>query len=171
MVFDFQSLYPSIIRSFNIDPLSHVPRRKVDDLPEAEREQLIRAPNGACFSRETAILPELMDRFFEERRKAKERGDEVASFVYKIIMNSFYGVLGADGCRFAGSDLAGAITSFGHHLMSWCKAFLERQGYRVLYGDTDSLFVTEQSASGGRGRRSAASSTRPWRATCKKPIG
>ena len=148
MVFDFQSLYPSIIRSFNIDPLSYMPAGEVDSLPEAEREQLVRAPNGACFRQETAILPELMDRFFEERRRARQRGDEVASFVYKIIMNSFYGVLGADGCRFAGSGLAGAITSFGHHILSWCKAFLERQGYHVLYGDTDSLFVTAQSASG-----------------------
>ena len=41
----------------------------------------------------------------------------MASFVYKIIMNSFYGVLGARGCRFAGSDLAGAITSFGQSIV------------------------------------------------------
>ena len=57
-------------------------------------------------------------------------------------MNSFYGVLGARGCRFAGSDLAGAITSFGQRILSWCKTFLEGLGYTVLYGDTDSLFVT-----------------------------
>ena len=142
LVFDFQSLYPSIIRSFNIDPLSYVPRAKVDYLNDKEREQLIQAPNGACFQREPAILPELLDRFFENRALAKEKGDKIASFVYKIIMNSFYGVLGAPGCRFAGSDLAGAITSMGQHILAWCKTLLEEQGLRVLYGDTDSLFVT-----------------------------
>jgi DNA polymerase-2 len=56
-------------------------------------------------------------------------------------MNSFYGVLGAAGCRFAGSELAGAITSFGQHLLAWCRDYLEAKGLRVIYGDTDSLFV------------------------------
>jgi DNA polymerase-2 len=138
LLFDFQSLYPSIIRSFNIDPLSYVPPGVE---PPGPPEELIRAPNGARFRREPAILPELLHRFFESRQQARERGDEVASFVYKIIMNSFYGVLGASGCRFAGSELAGAITSFGQHLLTWCKGFLEERGSRVIYGDTDSLFV------------------------------
>jgi len=56
-------------------------------------------------------------------------------------MNSFYGVLGTPGCRFASSQIAGAITSFGHHFLTWCKEHLEKRGHRVIYGDTDSLFV------------------------------
>jgi len=152
LVFDFQSLYPSIIRTFNIDPLSYLPDSQPgteEELREqngaekgAEGEPPIRAPNGALFRRQPGILPELLNRFFERRSEAQEKGDAVASFVYKIIMNSFYGVLGARGCRFAGSDLAGAITSFGQRILSWCKTFLEGLGYTVLYGDTDSLFVT-----------------------------
>ena len=152
LVFDFQSLYPSIIRTFNIDPVSYLPDRQTgtgEQLQEqngaeegAEGQPPIRAPNGALFRRQPGILPELLDRFFERRSEAQEKGDAVASFVYKIIMNSFYGVLGARGCRFAGSDLAGAITSFGQRIVSWCKTFLEDRGYTVLYGDTDSLFVT-----------------------------
>ena len=143
LVFDFQSLYPSIIRTFNIDPLSYLPDRQPGTEEELREVQPpIRAPNGALFRRQPGILPELLNRFFERRSEAQEKGDAVASFVYKIIMNSFYGVLGARGCRFAGSDLAGAITSFGQRILSWCKTFLEGLGYTVLYGDTDSLFVT-----------------------------
>jgi DNA polymerase-2 len=154
LVFDFQSLYPSIIRTFNIDPLTYLRRPRPgsgagerpasgrDRESALENEPPIQAPNGACFRREPGILPELLDRFFEGRAEAVKKGDTVASFVYKIIMNSFYGVLGARGCRFAGSDLAGAITSFGQRILSWCKSFLEDSGYTVLYGDTDSLFVT-----------------------------
>ena len=137
LVFDFQSLYPTIMRSFNIDPLSYVRPGQ----PEPEGLDAIEAPNGARFRREPAILPSLLERFFDSRRQARERGDQVASFVYKIIMNSFYGVLGARGCRFAGSALAGAVTSFGQRILSWCRGLLERHGYTVLYGDTDSLFV------------------------------
>jgi DNA polymerase-2 len=144
LVFDFQSLYPSIIRTFNIDPLSYAGRRRGGEPigGSTAQESPIRAPNGAVFSREPGILPELLDRFFERRAEAQAKGDAVASFVYKIIMNSFYGVLGARSCRFAGSDLAGAITSFGQRILGWCKDFLEDLGYAVLYGDTDSLFVT-----------------------------
>lgn len=140
-VFDFRSLYPSIIRTLNIDPLSYVSPARASTLPREEREQLVTAPNGARFRRRRGILPEILDRFFVSRRQAKERGDEVGSFVYKIIMNSFYGVLAAPGCRFANPDLAGAITSFGQYILNWCKSYLEEKGYSVLYGDTDSLFV------------------------------
>jgi len=141
-VFDFRSLYPSIIRTFNIDPLSIVSPEHADNLTDSEQDELIHAPNGARFRRQRGILPEILDRFFASRAQANERGDEVASFVYKIIMNSFYGVLAAPGCRFANSDLAGAITGFGQHILNWCRSCLEQKGYRVLYGDTDSLFVS-----------------------------
>ncbi len=142
LLFDFQSLYPTIMRSFNLDPLSYVrPGQPV------EGQDLIEAPNGARFRREPAILPALLDRFFESRRQARERGDPVASFVYKIIMNSFYGVLGSPGCRFAGSQLAGAITSLGQHILTWCRDYLEAAGRQVIYGDTDSLFVLSPEAS------------------------
>jgi DNA polymerase-2 len=150
MVFDFQSLYPSIIRTFNIDPLSYLGRpqgpggevRAGGAGGPSAAPPPIQAPNGATFRREPGILPELLGSFFQSRARARADGDAVASFVYKIIMNSFYGVLGARGCRFAGSDLAGAITSFGQRILGWCKDFLEELGYTVLYGDTDSLFVT-----------------------------
>jgi DNA polymerase-2 len=56
-------------------------------------------------------------------------------------MNTFYGVMGAIGSRFASGYLSGAITSFGHHLLQWCESYLTQMGFRVLYGDTDSLFV------------------------------
>jgi DNA polymerase-2 len=161
LVFDFQSLYPSIIRTFNIDPVSRLPFESEDNEGKpsrrtgaGQRRDPIRAPNGARFRREPGILPELLDRFFTRRSEAQSRGDAIASFVYKIIMNSFYGVLGARGCRFAGAELAGAITSFGQRIVSWCRSFLEERGYTVLYGDTDSLFVTVP-------RRAAASGSAP----------
>ncbi len=137
-VFDFRSLYPSIIRTFNIDPVTFVPEYRAGDYAAGE---LIRAPGGAGFSREEAILPRLLERFFAKREEAKASGDAVASHIYKILSNSFYGVLGAAGCRFAGSDIAGSITGFGHHILYWCRDFLEARGFRTLYGDTDSLFV------------------------------
>ena len=135
-VFDFRSLYPSIMRSFNIDPLA---RERAS--AETGRKDLIVAPNGAAFLRERGILPRLIERYFAARRKALDAGDEEASFVYKILMNSFYGVLGTPSCRYGRSELAGAITSFAKKWLHFSRDWFAAKGYNVLYGDTDSLFV------------------------------
>lgn len=144
LVFDFKSLYPSIIRTFGIDPVGYRGMTSAyrDGQAPPPDAQTITAPNGARFTREQSILPVLLDRFWESRDAAKRRNDDVASFVYKIIMNSFYGVLGTSGCRFAGAPLAGAITGFGQYILYWARDRLEERGLRVLYGDTDSLFVS-----------------------------
>jgi DNA polymerase-2 len=132
-VFDFKSLYPSIIRTLNIDPLSYVERAS----PGAD---LIQTAGGA-FGRTPAILPRMLDELFPRREAAKKAGDSVASHAIKILMNSFYGVLGAPSCRFYNTALVNAITGTGRELLLWSKAWFETAGFRVLYGDTDSLFV------------------------------
>lgn len=143
LVFDFKSLYPSIMRTFNIDPLSYA-------LGKAERDEsrLIRAPNGAAFDRSPAILPSILDRFFANREAAKKSGQGMASYAYKILMNSFYGVLATDSCRFADSAIADAITGFGQQFLAWMRNHFENLGFSVLYGDTDSLFVQVSSLAG-----------------------
>ncbi|MCK5802189.1 MAG: DNA polymerase II [Lentisphaeria bacterium] len=128
-IFDFKSLYPSVMRTFNIGPWTQDPHGEIE------------APNGVRFRREPGILTSILDVFFERREQAKREDDETASFTYKIVMNSFYGVLGTSSCRFGRGELAGAITSFGQHLLRWCRDWLEAHGCTVIYGDTDSLFV------------------------------
>ncbi len=132
-VFDFKSLYPSIIRTFNVDPLGFV--------AEPGAEDVIVLENGAGFRREPAILPGMLDELFPRREAAKRKGDLVASQAIKILMNSFYGVLGTPACRFHNAAIANAITAQGRHLLLWSRDWFEREGYDVLYGDTDSLFV------------------------------
>ena len=143
LVFDFKSLYPSLIRTFQIDPLGRL------SAGSEAPERVIVAPNGAAFRRPDAsvssagpsILPGLLDRLVPRREAAKARDDGVASHAIKILMNSFYGVLGTRACRFYRPELASAITSFGQEVLLWTKGRIEEHGYRVLYGDTDSLFV------------------------------
>jgi DNA polymerase-2 len=132
-VFDFRSLYPTIMRTFNIDPYAHA--------HAAESAVPIVAPNGAAFSREPGLLPQLITEYFAARRKALDSDDSIAAQVYKILMNSFYGVLGTGACRYGRSELAGAITSFARKWLLFSRDWFAGQGFRVLYGDTDSLFV------------------------------
>jgi DNA polymerase-2 len=65
----------------------------------------------------------------------------VASQAIKILMNSFYGVLGTPACRFFNPALANSITGMGKEMLLWSKRWFEAAGFEVLYGDTDSLFV------------------------------
>jgi DNA polymerase II len=135
LVFDFKSLYPSIIRTFNLDPLSLVPER-------AAADGALRAPNGARFRRDQrGILPALVEHLAAERAQAKTAGQPVKANAIKILMNSLYGVLGAEASRLFCPPVANAITHFGQLLIRSAAEFAAAQGYRVIYGDTDSLFI------------------------------
>lgn len=135
IVCDFKSLYPSIMRTFNIDPLMFSENCKGDNL--------IKAPNGACFKREAGVLPSLLESLWYERERARENNDSLTRQAIKISMNSMYGVLASPNCRFYSIDMANAITHFGHMLLKKTKEIVEKEGYgMVLYGDTDSVFVS-----------------------------
>lgn len=133
IVLDFKSLYPSIIRTFHVDPLALVEGLKENDaIPGFE---------GGQFSRTRTILPGLIEKLWAARDKAKADGNRVLSQAIKIIMNSFYGVLGTLGCRFFDTRLVSSITRRGHDIILQSKQFIEAAGFQVIYGDTDSVFV------------------------------
>ena len=153
VVLDFRSLYPSLIRTFQIDPLGLLPMAA--DAPGAlvsDPQGAIVAPTGARFRRQLGVLTVILDQIFPMRAAAKAEGDAAASQAIKLLMNSLYGVLGSPGCRFHRPELANAVTSFGRELLKWTRTRVESYGYRVVYGDTDSLFVE----SGERGDSPAA---------------
>lgn len=144
LVLDFKSLYPSIIRTFRIDPLG-LARGVSGELPEGET---IPGFLEARFAREGHILPDLIASLWRQRDAARTAGDEPLSQAIKIIMNSFYGVLGTTGCRFFDARLASSITRRGHQILQRTRDYIERTGHRVIYGDTDSVFVWIRDATG-----------------------
>ena len=131
VVLDFKSLYPSIIQTFKIDPYSLVNK---DTEP-------VETLNGYRFSSSLHILPDFIENLMKQRDEAKKKKDKQLSQAIKILMNSFYGVMGSYGCRFYHPDLPRAITGTGHRLLLGSKDYLEKKGLKVIYGDTDSLFV------------------------------
>ena len=131
LVLDFKSLYPSIIRTFRIDPLG-MARPGADPIPGFL---------DAGFSRDETILPGIIADLWKRRDLAKQMSNRPLSQAIKIIMNSFYGVLGSSGCRFYNPGLASSITRRGHQIITESRDWLKTQGHEVIYGDTDSLFV------------------------------
>jgi DNA polymerase-2 len=149
VVLDFKSLYPSIILTFKIDPLSNL-------LSETDTIETL---NGYKFSATKHFLPEFIDQLIEQRTIAKKKNDRQLSQAIKILMNSFYGVMGSFGCRFYHPNLPTAITGTGHRLLLGSKEYLAEKGYEVIYGDTDSLFIKLKEGEGenaeGNGNRIA----------------
>ncbi|AOT10284.1 DNA polymerase II [Pseudoalteromonas luteoviolacea] len=142
LVLDFKSLYPSIIRSFCIDPMG---------LIEGGRDEASAIPgfNKGLFSREYHHLPQLVAQLWEARHQAKLEGEHMLQQAIKIIMNSLYGVLGSKGCRFYDPRLSSSITMRGHEIMQMTRRWIEEMGYEVIYGDTDSTFVKVNDALNG----------------------
>ena len=140
LVLDFKSLYPSIIRSFLIDPMGLVEGLQLE-IGKAE-DKAVPGFRGGQFHRSKHFLPEMIEKLWAARDVAKKNNEKAFSQAIKIIMNSFYGVLGSSGCRFFDTRLASSITMRGHEIMKQTKVLIEAKGYQVIYGDTDSTFVS-----------------------------
>lgn len=191
LVLDFKSLYPSIIRTFKVDPYALATAERLlasstdttgvaganmvsDTSIDANTvsDTLIHGFRNALFHREDHILPELIEELWTARDDAKQRGDSARSTAIKILMNSFYGVLGTTGCRFFDPRLASSITMRGHQILQDTRRLIERAGYEVVYGDTDSVFVRigdkhDIGHARALGRQLAAEVNDYWREWCR----
>lgn len=133
LVLDYKSLYPSIIRTFLVDPVGLAEGR--DD------DAAVQGPNGTRFSRTRHCLPGIIETLWTSRDKAKKAGNEPLSQAFKLLMNAFVGVLGASGARFFDPKIAAAVTLRGHEIMRSTRKLVEDEGYEAIYGDTDSIFI------------------------------
>jgi DNA polymerase I len=147
-VLDFKSMYPSIIRTFNICPTTLMKEMSV--------ENPIVAPSGAKFvppEVRQGIIPKILGELTEARgatkSQLKKEKDPVKKAVLnakqwalKIMSNAFYGYLGYSRAKIYDLDLANSVTSFGREIIQKTKKVIE-EAYKceVVYGDTDSVMV------------------------------
>lgn len=136
LVLDYKSLYPSIIRTFKVDPYARIAAKKMNI------DDTIPGYDGASFSKNEHILPDIIAELWLARDKAKLEKNKALSQAIKIIMNSFYGVLGTPGCRIHDARLTSSITKRSHDIIKQSVKLINNQGYEVIYGDTDSVFVS-----------------------------
>ncbi len=142
IVLDFKSMYPSMIMKYNIcfTTLS----------PDGENV----APNGIKFlsdSRKPGLVPRLLRDLMEERDRVKARmkaakGDEREYLdgiqgALKILMNTFYGVLASSFYRFTNLEIGSAVTGYARETIKGLIEKLKSENFRVIYGDTDSVFI------------------------------
>ncbi len=143
VVYDFRSLYPSIVVTHNIDPSTlncgccrPSEATKVPDL-------------GYSFCKtKKGFIPETLERIIEARAKLKEelkkhkresreyRSLDARQWALKIVANSFYGMLGYPRARWYSKECAESVTSFGRHYIHETIKMAKDFGLEVIYGDS-----------------------------------
>lgn len=137
IVCDFKSLYPSVMRSLNIDPLSFVPGKRL----EKSTPEFVVAENGAVFKNTNGIMPDILERLHQAREELRKTKNDVAIYAIKVLMNSFFGSLASPQCRFFSMEVANAITVTCQTIIKRAAQLVRDKGYDVIYGDTDSIFI------------------------------
>lgn len=167
-VCDFSGMYPNFIRSFNLS-IETVRGRQPDPnwgrpnyLPRLDPDSF-RIPKGCAVVPITrvevaqeprGILPQALDECIALRAKYGEQKSNFApgtpeaeeaernDAACKAFVNSFYGVMGNVYSRFHHVDVAESTTQAGVHFIKAVIQAAKDRGWRVLYGDTDSAFVS-----------------------------
>jgi len=135
IVFDFKSLYPSLIMTYNIDPLSMVETGGLN------------SPADVRFKQEVGILPKIIAKLWKERDLFRKNKDEIGREAVKLLMNSFYGTLASPLSRYFNRTLGNSITLNAQFMIKNTAKLMEDRGYEVIYGDTDSIFVVSKTKS------------------------
>ena len=122
---DVASLYPSLMLSYKIAPASDSLCAFLEMLGELRRRRL-------AAKSKMKVSPDDGER--------KKLDNQQATF--KILINSFFGYLGADGALFGDSSAAGEITASGQKLIKRIVELLEAEGCGIIEVDTDGVYFT-----------------------------
>jgi DNA polymerase elongation subunit (family B) len=151
-VFDFASLYPSILLTYNMSPETKVATVPADQpLPPG----ICRAPyTGICFATGTkGLLAEALDVLLRLRAPWKKLKASLPpgspewhdanrkDNAYKVAANALYGVCGSPFSRFFDREIAESCTQAGRFLLEQTLEAARARGWNPIYGDTDSGFV------------------------------
>jgi len=158
--FDFKGLYPSMMRTSNIgyDSIRYVHSNELMRNPgTAEIPRKAGGWKPTYFTKEKSVINVAISNLITKRKEYKElklkmieegtnKGpywERVVSdeIIVKELANSTYGIMGLEYGRYFSIDIAESITLFGQWCILFAKKFFEDQGFPVIYGDTDSVFV------------------------------
>jgi DNA polymerase I len=142
VVLDLKSLYPMAMMTINASPETKDPNGE------------LKAPNGIRFKKHPdGLTRSIISELLKERDEKKRLRNTFAfgspqyvtydmqQNVLKVIMNTYYGVSGYTRFRLFDREIGSAVTSVGRAIIEHTRRVIEQQGYKVIYGDTDSCMV------------------------------
>jgi DNA polymerase elongation subunit (family B) len=141
--YDFASMYPSIIMTFNVSPDTKDNVNsdfKIDNVGFKNNKNGIFKDTIYDLYCKRLELKNDLKKYDKNSYQYIDR--DITQLAYKNILNSFYGVCAFKQFRLYDMDLAKSITSMGRKLIKVLKDKIDSNNYgTVLYSDTDSVFV------------------------------
>ncbi len=152
-VLDYASLYPSIIMRWNlsyetIDPPEGM-CKNVKEIVD-EKGNVI---HKVCFDRPgitaqiVGLLRDFRVKIYKKKAKDKSLAEDLRNWydvvqrAMKVYINASYGVFGAESFPLYAPSVAESVTALGRRVITLSLKRADELGLRVLYGDTDSLFI------------------------------
>jgi DNA polymerase elongation subunit (family B) len=148
ILIDLKGLYPSIIITLNMSP----------EVMTEDKTNANNLPNGVSFKKEpVGLLPEVLLELMQLREEYKANMKkypygtseyetfEMQQFAIKVLMNALYGAMAYENFRLVTPKLAESIPFVGRNVLDFIIKTIEQMGFKVIYGDTDSIFIQAES--------------------------
>lgn len=148
LVLDFASLYPSIIKNWNLsyetinNPWCKGEKRIV---PEVEHEVCMEF--RGITSEIVGLLRDFRVKVYKKRAKDESLPSEARIWydtvqaAMKVYINASYGVFGNEAFPFYSLPLAESVTAIGRSILLDTLRVASKLSLNIVYGDTDSLFI------------------------------
>jgi DNA polymerase delta subunit 1 len=148
--FDFASLYPSLMLTYNLCPSTLI--RQIKPGEEINPETEILVDEYVYVKNTIGIFPKVIKWLLEQRgfykklRDEQEKGSrlyevyETMQQCFKDAANSMYGAMGFARSKMSAWPVASSITFMGRKSLKASLEYLQQYG-DIVYGDTDSVMV------------------------------
>ena len=149
-VLDFKSMYPNIMITYNVSPDTYIspkepiPSCGVYEAPEVKHR--FRKEPAGFYKEVLSYLINVRDKIRSKMKKISPESVEYRVLdarqkAVKVITNASYGYAGWIGARWYIKPVAEAATAWGRHTILNAVEIAKKKGLKVVYGDTDSIFL------------------------------
>jgi len=147
-IFDFTSMHTSIIVSFNISKATLLARKEKEsyESPEVDWEG---KKTKFYFSKKQGFLPDMFKKLIEKRKEFKKDYQKnpnpitkARSNAFKVLSAAVHGYIGFFGARYYSLESSASILAFVRKFNKETIDKVNKEGYNVIYSDTDSVAFT-----------------------------
>jgi len=146
LALDIKAMYPNIIKTFNMgyETFNPAGEIKISDEIGFNKGIGIISKTVRDLEKEREYYKKLMKEAYQKNDVEKGMVYHYKQYSIKVLSNAIYGYIGFPKSRLYLKDVANAITTMGRKLIKWTHKVLENIGYKIIYGDTDSVYVVSK---------------------------